>query len=150
MKLLLLLITTLTLAPNPASPPINWSDLIGKWECVKVIHVVGKDSTDVSSQYNPHFTEFMTNSKFRDDYLAGNTSIEGVYNIDKSTNTINFTQAVQCTKYPDAKVPMPDTVFKTGKQELVVKTLNSKSLILIQKHQAYSEGEGDYLFYFKK
>ena len=61
----------------------------------------------------------MTNSKFRDDYLAGNTSIEGIYSIDKSTNTINFTQAVQCTKYPDAKVPMPDTVFKTGKQELV-------------------------------
>ncbi len=115
-----------------------------------MIHVVGKDSTDVSSQYNPHFTEFMTNSKFRDDYLAGNTSIEGVYYIDKSTNTINFTQAVQCTKYPDAKVPMLDIVFKTGKQELVVKTLNSKSLILIQKHQAYSEGEGDYLFYFKK
>jgi len=147
---LILLITALSLHISSETAPINWSDLIGKWECVKVIHVVGKDSTDVSSQYNPHFTEFMTNSKFRDDYLAGNTSIEGVYYIDKSTNTINFTQAVQCTKYPDAKVPMPDSVFKTGKQELVVKTLNSKSLILIQKHQAYSEGEGDYLFYFKK
>jgi hypothetical protein len=95
---------------------------------VKVIHVVGKDSTDVSSQYNPHFTEFTTNSKFRDDYLAGNTSIEGIYSIDKSTNTINFTQAVQCTKYPDAKVPMPDTVFKTGKQE-VVRGIDSGFLI---------------------
>jgi len=116
---LILLITALSLNISTGTTPINWSDLTGKWECVKVIHVVGKDSTDVSSQYNPHFTEFMTNSKFRDDYLAGNTSIEGIYNIDKSNNTINFTQAVQCTKYPDAKVPMPDTVFKTGKQELV-------------------------------
>ena len=116
---LILLITALSLHISSETAPINWNDLIGKWECVKVIHVVGKDSTDVSSQYNPHFTEFTTNSKFRDDYLAGNTSIEGIYSIDKSTNTINFTQAVQCTKYPDAKVPMPDTVFKTGKQELV-------------------------------
>ena len=125
---LILLITALSLHISSETAPINWSDLNGKWECVKVIHVVGKDSTDVSSQYNPHFTEFMTNSKFRDDYLAGNTSIEGIYSIDKSTNTINFTQAVQCTKYPDAKVPMPDSVFKTGKQELV-RGIDSEFLI---------------------
>ncbi len=125
---LILLITALSLHISSETAPINWNDLTGKWECVKVIHVVGKDSTNVSSQYNPHFTEFMTNSKFRDDYLAGNTSIEGVYNIDKSTNTINFTQAVQCTKYPDAKVPMPDSVFKTGKQELV-RGIDSEFLI---------------------
>ena len=132
------------------SPPINWSELMGKWECEKVIWIVGKDTTDVSAQYLPHTTEFKADFKFQDDYLAGNTSVEGIYNIDKSTNTIYFTAAVQSTRYPDAKVPVPDLVFNTGKQELVVKTLTSKNLTLIQKHQPYSEGPGDYLFYFKK
>jgi len=150
MKFLLTIITTLTLTPYQDSPPINWSELTGKWECEKVIWIVGKDTTDVSAQYLPHTTEFKADLKFQDDYLAGNTSVEGIYNIDKSTNTIYFTAAVQSTKYPDAKVPVPDLVFNTGKQELVVKTLTSKNLTLIQKHQPYSEGPGDYLFYFKK
>jgi hypothetical protein len=70
------------------SPPINWSELMGKWECEKVIWIVGKDTTNVSAQYLPHTTEFKADFKFQDDYLAGNTSVEGIYNIDKSTNTI--------------------------------------------------------------
>ena len=128
----------------------DWSALNGKWECEKVILVKGKDTTDVSISYKPYFNNFYADFKYKDEYSASNTVVVGKYKLDKTKNKISFSETVETTKHPDAKVAVPYLVFKTSKQELYLIKLTANNLILLEKFIPNTEMQGDYIFYMKK
>lgn len=120
--------------------------LIGKWECEKVIL---NDSTDISSQYKPYFCTYSADSKYKEEYPAGNATIDGKYKLDKTQMKISFKNMVQTTKFI-GKVAVPDQVFKTGKQEVYIIRLTEDTLVVEQKYLPKTESQGNYIFYFKK
>src|SRR3989304_8790842 len=119
-SIFIVLFTTGFVCLQTTKSAVNWSALVGKWECEKVIWVNGKDSTDDSKQYKPYFNNFYADLKCKDEYPAGYTTVEGKYKVDKAKNRISFAGMVHTVKYPWAKTPTPDLVFKTGKKELFV------------------------------
>lgn len=132
--------------------PIEWSTLNGKWECIKVVLIKGKDTTDVSTQFKPYFSTYNSDFKYKEEYPITGTSTTaiGQYKIDKTKNCINFSELVWTTKYSGGKVAVPDVVYKAGKQELYVLSLSLDKIVLLQKYIPQSEAQGDYIFYMKK
>lgn len=153
LKIIFLTITFLTTnqtVGQVSAKSVDFTKLVGKWECIKATRTIKGKTEDISKDYKPNFISYFADTKFTDEYPAGNTTISGNYSINKTTMLITYKEMTQTTKYPDAKVPMKDLIQQGFKVPLKIIKLTETEMTLLDKENELSEGPGDYYFYFKK
>jgi hypothetical protein len=150
----ILIMTSTVFLGQTTSSSINWTSLIGKWQCTKATRLFEKKTEDQTKKRTPYYCNFSADLKYSDEQLghpansAVKTTTEGSYNVDKTKSLITYDNLTQTIKYTDGAYA--DLVQKVGKHSLKVIKLTDDLLVLQYTESPKSDGPGDYTFYFKK
>jgi PKD repeat protein len=140
---------TLLLSFGGFGQNIQFEELVGVWNCDKVIYLSGKDSVDCTDQFsNPIYTYNMDRS-YSENCLVTNTDVVGSYTLDRTKRVISYQDLTMTTKYKGV-VEVPDFVCTINRRDLIILKLESERMILFQKGMPNSETPNDLFFYLFK
>lgn len=128
------------------SQTIDLSQLTGTWLCYKGT----QGNTDMSGTYKGHFATFKPDSTYIEERRYSYNTTKGVYHFDKNTNTLSFSNLVNTTKYPDAKVKMDDLVMSITQHSEIITSLDKDNLVILLKGTPDTELQVDTYLYYKR
>lgn len=143
MKYILTLLLAI-IALESFSQTIDLSRLKGRWLCYKAT----QGRTDLTETYKDHYATFKPDSTYIEERRYYYNTTKGVYHLDKKTKKISFSELVNTTKYPDAKVKMDDLTVNITKQNEIITSLDKDDLIILLIGSPNTELQvGTYLYY---